>query len=127
VRRILALLLLAPALLLTACSDDDSGKVYTQPGEAITVGEGGEFTIQLSSNPSTGYRWVLTEPPGEQVQLVDDDFEAKGSSQPGSGGVQRFVFRGVAKGSTTLQMGYVRPWEQGVAPTQTAEFPVTVA
>jgi inhibitor of cysteine peptidase len=127
VRRILGVLVLVPVLLLAACGDDDSGKVYTQPGEQITVGEGGEFTIELSSNPSTGYKWVLTKPPGEQVQLVDDDYLSKGSGQPGSGGIQRFVFRGAAKGSTTLEMGYIRPWEQGVAPTQTAEFPVIVS
>jgi hypothetical protein len=36
------------------------------------------------------------------------------------------VFEGVTAGTTTLSLSYVRPWETGVEPAETAEFPVTV-
>ena len=133
-RRLLGVLVL-PVLLvavLTACGDDDEGgggggTVYTQAGEQVSVRVGDEFTIELASTPSTGYSWELAEDPGDQVQLVDHDYEAEGDAQPGSSGVQRFVFEGMKVGTTQLTFSYVRPWETGVAPVDTAGFGVSVS
>jgi inhibitor of cysteine peptidase len=125
--RFVAPLLLA-ALLLGACGrdDDDSVVIYQQPGESITVVTGKRFAVELEANPTTGYSWQLTAPPGDQVQLIDSDYTPAGPQQPGSGGTQRFTFQATATGTTSLAFGYVRPWETGVAPTKTATFPVKV-
>ena len=125
--RLVAPLLLA-ALLLAACGreDDDSVIVIQQPSESISVGVGQRFAVELEANPTTGYTWQLSAPPGDQVHLVDSDFTPTGPQQPGSGGMQRFTFEAVASGSTSLAFGYVRPWETGVAPAQTATYPVKV-
>jgi inhibitor of cysteine peptidase len=124
--RLVASLVLA-TLLLVACGrdDDDSGAIYRQPGESITAGVGQRFAVELDGNPTTGYSWQLTADPGAQVRLLDEGFAPSGG-QIGSGGVQRFTFEAIATGSTTLAFGYVRPWETGVAPVKTAQFPVTV-
>jgi inhibitor of cysteine peptidase len=133
-RRLLGILVL-PFLLvavLAACGDDDGGagegggKVYTQAGEQVTVKAGDEFTIELASTPSTGYSWEIAQDPGDQLRLVDHDYEADADAQPGSSGVQRFVFEGMKVGTTQLAFSYVRPWETGVAPTDTAAFGVSV-
>ena len=132
-RRLLGLLVL-PFLLvavLAACGDDEGGgggggNVYTQAGEQVTVKVGDEFTIELASTPSTGYSWEIAQDPGDQVRLVDEDYEAEGDAQPGSSGVQRFVFEGMKVGTTQLAFSYARPWETGVAPTDTAAFGVSV-
>ena len=129
---VLVLLFLLVAVV-AACGDDDEGggggggKVYTQAGEQVTVQVGDEFTIELASTPSTGYSWELAEDPGDQVQLVDHDYEAEGDAQPGSSGVQRFVFEGMKVGTTQLAFSYVRPWETDAAPVDTAAFGVSVS
>jgi predicted secreted protein len=119
-------LLLVPLVVAAGCGGDDSTTVYRQAGQAINVGRGKQFVIELESNPSTGYSWQLAASPGEQVTLVDHDYSPVGEQKPGSGGVQKFTFEGAAVGSATLSFGYSRPWEKDVAPTRTAEFPVTV-
>jgi inhibitor of cysteine peptidase len=127
--RRLAGVLALPLLILTACGNDDAGgagTVYDQPGEQVTVEAGEQFTIELASNPSTGYTWQLAQPPGDQVALVDQDYEPEGDPRPGSSGFQRFVFEGMKVGTTELTFSYLRPWETGVPPTDTATFPVSV-
>jgi inhibitor of cysteine peptidase len=132
-RRLLGVLVLPFLLVMAvaACGDDDrgggGGNVYTQSGEQVTVKVGDEFTIELASTPSTGYSWQLAQDPGDQVRLVDHDYEAEEDAQPGSSGVQRFVFESMEVGTTQLTFSYVRPWETGVAPTDTAAFGVSVA
>ena len=115
-------------LVLAACGsdNDDSLAIYRQSGESIAVDNGKKFVIELEANPTTGYSWLLSAPPGDQVSLIDQDFTPTGPQQPGSGGVQQFTFEAKAAGTTTLSFGYVRPWEKDVAPAQTATFPVTV-
>jgi inhibitor of cysteine peptidase len=121
--------LLLATLLLVACGqdNDDSASVYQQSGESVAVGVGQHFAIELDSNPTTGYSWQLTAPPGSQVTLIDEDYTPTGPQTAGSGGVQRFTFEAAAAGTTSLAFGYVRPWETGVAPAKTATFPVKVS
>jgi inhibitor of cysteine peptidase len=121
--------LLLATLLLVACGqdNDDSASVYRQSGESVAVGVGQRFAIELDSNPTTGYSWQLTAPPGGQVTLIDEDYTPAGPQTAGSGGVQRFTFEGTATGTTSLAFGYARPWETGVAPANTATFPVKVS
>ena len=130
--RLLGFLIL-PCLLvagLAACGDDEGsgggGTVYSQAGEQVTVKVGAQFTIELASTPSTGFSWQVTQDPGDQVRLVDHDYEAEGEAQPGSSGVQRFVFEGMKVGTTQLTFSYARPWETGVTPADVAVWPVSV-
>ncbi len=127
VTRLVGVLVLS-LLVLAACGsdNDDSVAVYRQSGESIAVGSGKRFVIELDANPTTGYSWLLSAPPGDPVSLVDQDYTPTGPQQPGSGGVQQFTFEAKAAGTTTLAFEYVRPWEKDVAPTQTATFPVSV-
>jgi inhibitor of cysteine peptidase len=116
-------------LVLAACGsdNDDDVTVFRQPGEAVDVGNGSKFMIELEANPTTGYSWQLSAPPGDQVSLVDQDYTQTGTQQPGSGGVQQFTFQAKATGSTSLAFDYLRPWEKDVAPAQTATFSVKVS
>ena len=125
--------LLAPVLLLSvllaACGgdSDDSVTTYQQSGQTITVGAGQHFAVQLDANPTTGYTWQLTTDPGSQVKVLGHTYTPAPPQQPGSGGTELFTFQAVAAGTTTLAFGYLRPWETGVAPAQTAAFPVKVS
>ena len=135
----------ASLALLGACSSDDSssgdattttaatsttaseGTVITSPGTVeLAVGE--RATLELEANPTTGYQWEPSaEPDAAVVTIVSDTYVAGGSDAMGAGGTQRIVVEGVAAGSTTLELRYVRPWESDTPPAETASYQITVS
>ena len=78
--------------------------------DEISVKIGGNFTIKLESNPSTGYSWhpIYDE---EYVKLISNDF-VQATKLMGSGGLERFVFQAVKSGTSTIEMLYKRAWEK---------------
>ncbi|UDY36520.1 protease inhibitor I42 family protein [Dermatobacter hominis] len=153
IRRILigASVLLLAAVPLAACSDDDDSATTTtaaerstttatagggsgQDGEVITasgpveLGVGERVTIELEGNVTTGYSWTIDQQPDAAVvEVVSDRYVGPGDgAAAGQGGHQEVVLEGVAAGTTTLGMGYARPWEEGTPPVQTATFAITV-
>ena len=78
--------------------------------EEMTVTLGDTFTIELDSNPTTGYAWQA-QFDQEYLELVDTEFEPS-SGLLGAGGVERFTFRALSEGDTELTMLYKRSWEQ---------------
>jgi inhibitor of cysteine peptidase len=120
--------LIMTASLLAGCGSSGP-KTYGKSDTKIAAKAGEEFVIQLDSNPTTGYEWGLTK-------ALDTAVVKKVSSQyipnkvakgvVGSGGVEKWTFQGVAKGTTTIEMGYARPFEKGVPPTQTTTFDITI-
>ena len=110
-------------------SGADGGEVITAAGPiALTVG--GRATIELEANPTTGYQWELaTEPDATIVSVVSDEYTASQAADGmvGTGGTQTIVLQGVAAGTTTIELRYVRPWETDQSGAETATFPVTVS
>ena len=127
-------LLVAGALALAACGSDsaggegggeDGGKVFTSSPVDVSVDD--TFTIELEANPSTGYTWELAGPLDDKVVVsLGSDHQAGEGSGVGVPGQQLFSFKAVGKGSTTIALQYVRPWETGVSPAQTSDFTVNV-
>jgi inhibitor of cysteine peptidase len=126
VTRLVGVLVVALLVLVACGSDNDDSVTVYRSGDSVSAGNGSKFMIELEANPTTGYSWQLSAPPGDQVSLIDQDYTPTGQQQPGSGGVQQFTFEAKTAGKTTLAFDYVRPWEKDVAPAQTATFPVTV-
>jgi inhibitor of cysteine peptidase len=142
-RTLLATALVAfVALPLAACGSDsdsssgDGSGSADQEVSAVTVtksgpvklGVGERATIELEANPSTGYQWEpTTEPDAAVVRVVSDTYTAGPSDRVGAAGTQKIVVEGVAAGNTTLELGYVRPWETDTAPAETATFEITVS
>lgn len=109
----------------TEASSDD-GPVVTEPGP-VSLEVGGRATLELEANPTTGYQWELSaEPDTSIVTIVSDTFVAPDSSAMGAGGTQRMVVEGVAPGTTSIDLRYVRPWETDAEPAETATFELTV-
>ena len=78
-------------------------------------------TLVLDANPTTGYQWEpATEPDAAVMKIVSDTYEAGGSDAMGAGGTQRIVIEGVAAGTATLELRYVRPWEADAPPAELA-------
>lgn len=89
-------------------------------GRTVAIAPGEVVTVQLSEQPTTGYRWSV-ESAGD-LELVDDHFTPAGQ-RLGAGGVREFSFRAPAPGAYDLLLHRRRSW-QGNAPAAT--FAVTL-
>lgn len=100
-----------------------------QSGTSVALASNQDLVVRLPSNPATGYRWIYVEPK-DAVLRVDgpSTFEATQStgSAVGAGGTEVWKLAPLKPGQQQLRFEYRRPWEQGVAPSQVATFPVTV-
>jgi inhibitor of cysteine peptidase len=80
----------------------------------VTIGE--TITVTLRENPSTGFRWSLSEPESSNLSIVtisDAGFEPSAGSPPiGAPGSRRWRIKGVRAGSARAVFRYSRPWEQ---------------
>jgi inhibitor of cysteine peptidase len=128
---------------LAACAGSAADKSPGQPASFV-VAPGEELDIRLAANPSTGFQWRIGDPLDEAVVvLVGSDFQrtdavaptdGEGAPAPGSesaaplgqGGFETWRFRAVAPGRTTIELVYVRPWEENAAPARFAIYSVDV-
>ncbi|WP_067569570.1 protease inhibitor I42 family protein [Nocardia acidivorans] len=86
---------------------------------ALTVGQG--LTVRLAANPSTGYMWQLAQLDRNMVeQTGGTEYEQDPSpnGMVGVGGTSIWKFTAKSTGATRLVLEYLRPWEQGVDPTE---------
>jgi len=92
------------------------------------VAQQDEVVLSLAENPTTGYRWELTQSGAGKLELVHDGFVAgAGGNAPGAGG--RRVVRFVARGPGQVQIEAVkkRAWETHAAPTETLAFRIVIS
>jgi inhibitor of cysteine peptidase len=130
---------LVAATLLAACSggDDSSGKgtgssnakveVFHESDTSISVKTGQRFVLALPANPSTGYSWKAIIANPTVVRPTGSQQVNPPSAPPGAGGTQRLGFKAVAKGTTTLDLLYDRPFAQGSPGAKDVTFTVTVS
>jgi len=96
--------------------------------QAVTVAPGSIITLNLCSNPSTGFSW------GEQAQINNKEVlkqtshktVASGTSMPGAPGAQAWTFEALKAGVSTASFSYSRPWEGGEKNVETFNLNVTV-
>lgn len=103
-------------------------------GTQVTLDRNQMLTVNLASNPSTGYQWMVerTEETGQLGdqpvlrQIREPLFETpkdtiyRPGETPGTVVTQTLQFQPVSTGETTLKLVYRRPWEnQPLAGSQT--------
>jgi len=88
-------------------------------GGSKTVYMGQVLTVELTANPSTGYRWEIRNLPKCILRLESSEFvhrefqEDAGSIIPfGAPETQMLKFKAIGKGKGTLTLVYQRPWER---------------
>ncbi|XGI83755.1 protease inhibitor I42 family protein [Halorutilales archaeon Cl-col2-1] len=79
---------------------NDSGRCYE-------VESGTEFTVRLSENPSTGYRWNVTQKEGVRIQ--NSTYVEPDSSKLGAPGTR--LIDGVVEETGGLRAEYVRGFD----------------
>jgi inhibitor of cysteine peptidase len=105
----------------------DTGQLYGDPSKPIHATAGQIFSIELASNPSTGYSWQLGKPLNTAVlQLVNNIFDQAQTNMIGAGGKEIWTFKAVGKGSATVDLNYTRPWEKNTPAAKTSSFQVMV-
>jgi inhibitor of cysteine peptidase len=112
----MVILLLLVTGLFAGCGSQQQLKEYNDPSQGIEVGVGGQFTIVLESNPTTGYKWEA-DFDNNLLKLVKSDYK-QSEAKPGMvgvGGKEYFTFEGLNKGNAKITMTYKRAWEQDSA------------
>lgn len=77
------------------------------------VAVGSSFSIELASNPTTGYRWHWAN--RNSVSIVDTAGYSYTRSRPGmmgSGGKETWKFTGKKTGIDSIKFEYSRSWEK---------------
>ena len=97
-------------------------------GQTIRTAPGKEFTLTLVSNRTTGYGWQLSELPDKAIaQFISSEYVAPYAPRAvGAGGKELWRFRAIGRGTTTIGLVYVRPWEKSAAPADEARFTIIV-
>lgn len=117
------LLAFAGLALFLATGGGESGRsgpgVYTDPSETIKVKPGDEFSIELESNPSTGFGWVLTgQFSASIVKMVNVSYRPPDPPTYGTPGADVWKFQAVAPGNVTITLGYMNT---SVTPSEKAD------
>ncbi|MFC2007351.1 protease inhibitor I42 family protein [Chloroflexota bacterium] len=86
------------------------------------------LTVTLCSNPTTGFKWELTENTDEMVlEYKSNEYlppEATGAV--GAGGKEIWTFKPLKHGESTISMKYGRSWEGGEKEEWTFTLTATV-
>jgi len=103
-------------------------KRLTEDFNKVTVAKGETFSIELASNPSTGYGWDVQLKSGK-ASLVKEDYVSSapaGSMIVGGDGKEIFVFKANETGTVEIEAQYKRSWEKSVPAAKVKNFSVTV-
>lgn len=120
-------LLTALVVLCSSCGAVE-GPVLSEAdsGSELRLLSGDEFVLELGSNPSTGYSWVVADDSVVMVDLIDERLDEPDTDLVGVSGIQHFVFEAVERGAGVLRLEYVRPFEDPSIPQKVFELVVVV-
>lgn len=121
--------LLFLSMTLAACGSVDEVSVGdADAGGRVDLQVGQILTVSLESNPTTGYIWQVAHYDNAILhQLGEAEFKQGGEEGlVGAGGIETVRFESVRAGETSLELEYVRPWEEGVAPEKIFAIQVVV-
>lgn len=81
--------------------------------DSMRVRKGNPFTINLPSNPTTGYCWKLVKDnASKSIDSLSFSYIPKNEKAVGGGGFEVWSFRANKRGEFILNFIYLRPWEE---------------
>jgi len=120
------IIILVVGIIMSGCTPADLKLDIADSGRSVSLAKGGELTITLEANPTTGYIWQTVETDDTLLQAVGEPSFQASSSALGAGGLQTFRYRALKRGKTLLKMVYHRPWEKDKEPIKTFTVRVSV-
>jgi len=91
--------------------------VFQDPGVPIKISPGQEFSIALTSNPSTGFGWKMTLPVDQKtIKPLGSGYVAPQKMLMGAPGEEVYKFKAMTPGETKADFVYERPWERKTTP-----------
>jgi predicted secreted protein len=89
---------------------------------------GGELTVILYSNPSTGFLWSKLAQISNRTVLMQTDHKwlPLTSDRAGAGTQQLWTFKTLKRGSSSIYLEYSQPWEGGTKAHWTFHLTVTI-
>jgi len=89
---------------------------------------GGELTVILCSNPSTGFSWSELAQISDRTVLmqIDHKWLPPTSDLVGAGCQEVWTFETLNEGSSTIYLEYSQPWEVGIKTAWTFRLTVNV-
>jgi inhibitor of cysteine peptidase len=89
---------------VSSLAEDDNGK-------ELKVPVGAQIRLDLSENPTTGYRWTLNDFKDGTLALRSDRYIPNQNMGMGSGGIRQFLFEVTSGGKTEICLKNMRQWE----------------
>ena len=115
------------AMAATAGGGKNINVDASHSGKQVEISVGDSLVVTLASNVTTGYSWSLTGIGDESVlQKSGNQYIAPKTNLVGAGGQEVWTFKALKKGTSTISMGYSRPWEVGTPPIETLGLTVVV-
>ena len=90
---------------------------------------GGELTVTLGSNPTTGFQWLEDAEISDEsvIKQVSHEFVGPGIDKPpGTPGEEVWTFKALKKGTVTTFLEYSRPWIEEDADHWTVTITTTI-
>jgi inhibitor of cysteine peptidase len=121
-------LLLVAGFALSMASRASASAIFISwddNGHEFAFDRGDALVISLPATSGTGYTWQAEVAGGFVKQIGDPAFE-RDSAIPGASGHQIFRYAVQARGSGTLEMRYLRPWEKDKPAAKVFKITLTV-
>ena len=109
-------------------SEDDFRNGTAHKTNSIALAPGYKLTVDLGSNPTTGFSWGENDTNSQPLVVKQVKHERTGAKNPmpGAGGSQIWTFEALKTGTAILDFSYGRPWEGGEKGEWTLNVTVTV-
>ena len=95
-------------------------------GREFTLDRGDALEISLPATSGTGYTWQAEPVAGGFVKQAGEPRFDRDTAMPGASGHQIFHFEVEAPGTGTLELRYLRPWEESARPAKVFKIRFTV-
>lgn len=118
IRRTHLFLLLATLLFASRASASVVFISQEDNGREFALDRGDALEISLPATSGTGYTWQAEPVAAGLVKQVGEPAFTLDNAWPGASGLQIFHFGIGARGTGTLEMRYLRPWEKGSKPAK---------
>jgi predicted secreted protein/predicted small secreted protein len=95
-------------------------------GNSVSLKVGDTFEIQIPTIPTAGFNWEAKDLDTTILTQVGDAVFKADSDPAGAGGIVTLKFKAVGTGTTTLNLFYTQPVENGVPSLYKDTFGMTV-